>query len=150
MRAKTLLCSIILFALVCFTSGDSLSQSKERFDPDGSFWIIGTPPDEFSDYGNINLNARGLRRLPAPGLQLNDGKTFRYKTLTVRRERFTFTTVARAGVSYSFAGRFLRGGVFQAAELDEQTPVLEGTLTKYKFGKKVAEASLKFSYFGGT
>jgi len=54
------------------------------------------------------------------------------------------------GVSYAFTGRFLKGGVFAALNLDEETPVLEGLLTKYKTGKKVAEAQLKFTYFGGT
>jgi hypothetical protein len=53
-------------------------------------------------------------------------------------------------VSYSFSGRFLKGGVFSAGDLDPDAPVLEGTLTKWKGGKKVAEASLKFTYFGGT
>lgn len=152
MRIKTLMPFLfIMLGLVCLGSLQTLSQSKERFDPDGSFWIIGTPPNEFSDFGGINLNTKKRNRLPAPGLQLNNGKTFRYKTLSVKRESFTFTTLARGGVSYSFAGRFLRGGVFfDTAELDDQTPVLEGTLIKYKAGKKVAEADLKFSYFGGT
>ncbi len=126
-------------------------QSKRKFDPDGSFWIIGTPPNDFSDFGGINLNAKRLRRLPTPGLQLNNGKTFRYKTLSVKQESFTFTTMMLGGVSFSFEGHFLKGGVFaDDANLDDQTPVLEGTLIKYKAGKKVAEANLKFSYFGGT
>jgi len=53
-------------------------------------------------------------------------------------------------VSYSFVGRFLKGGVFAETVLDDQSPVLEGVLTKFVAGKKVAEANLKFSYFGGT
>jgi hypothetical protein len=44
----------------------------------------------------------------------------------------------------------LKGGVFASTGLDDQTPVLEGTLTKYKGGQKIAEAKLKFVYFGGT
>ena len=53
-------------------------------------------------------------------------------------------------MSYSFSGRFLKGGVFGAGDLDDETPVLEGTLTKFQVGKKVAEAKLRFVYFGGT
>jgi hypothetical protein len=107
-------------------------------------------PNEFSEFGGINLNAKRSRRLPSPGLQLVDGKTYRFKTLIVKRDNFTFTTVALGGVSYSFSGKFLRGGVFGAGDLDDETPVLEGTLTKYRGGKKLAEAKLKFVYFGGT
>jgi hypothetical protein len=61
-----------------------------------------------------------------------------------------FTTVAIGGVSYSFTGTFLKGGVFMEADLDDETPVLEGVLIKNKQGKKVAEAKLKLIYFGGT
>jgi hypothetical protein len=121
-----------------------------QFDPDGAFWIIGTAPTDFSDFGSINLNSKHLRRLPAAGFQLNNGRTFRYKSLSVKRENFTFTTVVVNGVGYSFTGHFLKDGVFASLELDDKTPVLEGRLVKYKAGKKVAEANLNFSYFGGT
>ena len=54
------------------------------------------------------------------------------------------------GVFYTFSGKFLKGGVYASGILDDETPVLEGTLTKFRGGKKVAEANLKFVYFGGT
>ena len=141
--------------LVCVAVAPGFTQRKQstaRFDPDGSFWIHGDPPTEFSNFGGINLNAKRLRRLPSPGVQdsLNNGTTYRFKTLTVKRDNFTFTTMVVRGVSYSFAGKFLKGGIYGAGDLDDETPVLEGTLTKFRRGKKVAEANLKFVYFGGT
>ena len=96
------------------------------------------------------MNAKRLRRLPSPGVQLNNGTTYRFKTLSVKRDNFTFTTMTLRGISYSFAGKFLKGGVYASGILDEDTPVLEGTLTKFRDGKKVAEANLKLVYFGGT
>src|ERR1044072_3130099 len=125
---------------------------RSRFDPDGSFWLHEStpPPTEFSDFGGINLNAKRLRRLPSPRLQLNNGTTYRFKTLNAQRDNFTFTTLSIRGVSYSFAVKFLKGGVYASGILDDETPVLEGTLTKFRDGKKVAEANLKFVYFGGT
>ena len=143
------LCASI-FVLLSLTS-TAFSQPG-RFDPDGSFWLKDgtTPPTEFSDFSAINLNAKRLRRLPSPGVQLNNGTTYRFKTLSVKRDNFTFTTMSRGGVSYSFAGKFLKGGVYAAGDLDEDTPVLEGTLTKFRDGKKIAEANLKLVYFGGT
>ena len=143
------LCRLALCFLVLAAS--ALGQTKTaRFDPDGSFWIVGTPPDELSDFSAINLNAKKLRRLPPTGLQTNDGKTYRFKILNVKRDNFTFTTMTVGGVSYSFAGKFLKGGNFAATWLGDESPVLEGTLTKFRAGKKVTEAKLKFSYFGGT
>ena len=144
------LCGIIFSFLVLLTS-PALSQNKTaRFDPDGSFWLLGQPPNELSEFGGINLNAKRSRQLPSPGLQTTNGTTYRFKTLIVKRDNLSFTTMSRAGVSYSFSGRFLKGGNFSAAELNDEEPVLEGTLTKFRGGKKLAEAKLKFSYFYGT
>ena len=140
------LCASFLVLLSLTTVGFG---QRGRFDPDGSFWIHGTPPTEFSDFDSINLNAKRSRRLNPPGLLIHT-TNYRFKTLTVKRENFTFTTMTVRGVSYSFAGRFLKGGIYAAGDLDDETPVLEGTLTKFRGGKKVAEANLKFVYFGGT
>ena len=140
--------SLLLVFLTCSVIHGQ--AKKERFDPDGSFWIFGAAPHEFSDFGGINLNAKRSRQLPQPGLETNNGKRYRFKTLSVKRERFTFTTMTVAGVSYSFSGRFLKGGVYSSGILDDETPVLEGTLTKFRGARKVAEAKLKFVYFGGT
>jgi hypothetical protein len=144
------LCGMIFLSVTIWLP--ALSQNKTRFDPDGSFWVHEStpPPNEFSDFGGINLNAKKLRRLPSAGLQLVNGTTFRFKTLNVKQNKFTFTTVALKGVSYTFTGRFLKGGVYSSGILDDATPVLEGTLRKFRNGQKVAEAKLRFVYFGGT
>ena len=139
-----------LALLLVLSSLPALAQKAARFDPDGSFWIIGEPPTEFSEFGGINLNAKRSRQLPGQGFELRTGKLIRFKTLTVKRDNFTFTTLTVGGISYAFSGKFLKGGVYSAGDLDEETPVLEGTLTKFRGGQKIAEAKLKFSYFGGT
>lgn len=142
--------SLMALLLVLMVSFPALSQKGARFDPDGSFWVSGTPPDDFLELSAINLNAKRLRRLPSPGLQITDGTTYRFKTLTVRRNNFAFTTVVLKNISYSFSGRFLRGGVYAETELNDERPVMEGTLTKYRAGKKLAEAKIQLYYFGGT
>ena len=143
------LCGAI-FLVLCLTAAPVFTQRKAaRFDPDGSFWIHGTPPPEFSDFDSINLNAKRLRYLNPPGLMMRTTR-YRYKTLTVQRDNFTFTTMTVRGIFYTFSGKFLKGGVYGAGNLDDETPVLEGTLTRFRNGKKVAEANLKFVYFGGT
>ena len=74
---------VVYLLMISFTAH---AQKNVRFDPDGSFWIIGDHGDGFSDFGGINLNAKRLRRLPSSGVQLNDGKTFRFKALSVKRD----------------------------------------------------------------
>jgi len=140
---------VSLLLLVSITTPGQRTKTA-RFDPDGSFWIHGTPPNEFSDVGGINLNSKRSRHLPQPGVETNNGKLYRFKTLSVKRDNFTFTTMTLAGIYYTFSGKFLKGGVYSSGMLDDETPVLEGTLTKFSGGKKVAEANLKFVYFGGT
>lgn len=125
-------------------------RKSARFDPSGSYWISGEPPADFSDFSAINLNMRQLRRLPTSGLELNNGTRFRFQTISVKQSNFTFTTATVKGIYYTFSGKFLKGGDFAATWQGEETPVLEGTLTKFKAGKQIAEAKLKFIYFGGT
>ncbi len=141
----------LLVSLLVLLSLPALAQNKAaRFDPDGSFWIVGETPNEFSEFGGINLNSKRSRQLPVQGFELRTGKRIPFKTLTVKRDNFTFTTVVVRGISYAFSGKFLKGGVYSAGDFDDETPVLEGTLTKFRGGEKIAEAKLKFAYFGGT
>ena len=147
-RVKIFLVFLICSVLAC---SSIVAQKREaRFDPDGSFWVLGDLPNEFSEFNEINLNAKRSRQLSVQGLVVQNGKRLAFKTLTVKRDNFTFTTVTAGGVSYAFAGKFLKGGVYSASDLDDTIAVLEGTLTKFRNGQKVAEAKLKFSYFGGT
>jgi hypothetical protein len=142
---------LLLASILVFVALPALAQKNAaRFDPDGTFWILSNTPPEFSEFGAINLNAKRSRQLPVQGLEVNNGKRLRFKTLTVKRDNFTFTTVELGGVSYAFSGKFLKGGVYYSGDLDDTIPVLEGTLTKFRHSQKVAEAKLTFSYFGGT
>ena len=148
--ATVRLCVSICLLLSLTSSGFTQRKtSATRFDPDGTFWIHGDKPADFSEFDSINLNAKRSRHLEPAGVRaLNT--LHRYKTLVVKPDNFTFTTIPVRGVSYGFSGKFLKGGVYGAGDLDEETPVLEGTLTRFRDGKKVAEANLKFTYFGGT
>lgn len=146
MRKSAIALSLLMLSVALSAHG----QRNARFDPDGSFWVHETPPNDFLELSAINLNAKRLRRLPSPGLQITDGTTYRFKTLTVKRNDFRFTTVALKNVSYTFSGRFLKGGNFAATALNDEVPVMEGTLARFVGGKKVAEAKMQFVYFGGT
>jgi hypothetical protein len=146
---KTLLFALVVLCAVTSAPALSTPEQQRRFNPDGSFWIIGDAPKSFQDFGGINLNSHGNRRLPSSGVNLTNGAVLKFKTISVAREKFTFVTYVRRGVSYRFSGRFLKGGNF-FSDIADEDPVLEGTLTKLSNGKVVAESMLKFSYFGGT
>jgi len=150
MRSTTKLLALLILAILALNVSAFGQRKSARFDPDGTFWILGDTPSNFSEFSAINLNAKRSRYLPSAGLQITDGKTFRFKTLSVKRDNFTFTTVTVRGVSYSFSGKFLKGGIFYTSDLDDTIPVLKGTLTKFRDGQKIAEANLTLSYFGGT
>ncbi|HTG87475.1 MAG TPA: hypothetical protein VL907_10595 [Pyrinomonadaceae bacterium] len=140
-----------ILALLFATWPAAPAQTKStRFDPSGAYWISGEPPADFSDFSAINVNMRQLRRLPTSGMELNDGTRLRFKTVVVKQSSFTFTTATVKGVYYTFSGKFLKGGVLAETWQGDEEPVLEGTLTKFKAGTKVADAKLKFIYFGGT
>jgi hypothetical protein len=133
----------------------ALSSSQRRFDPEGQFNPIGSPPQGLDEVASIDLFRSGRGRPftshTHSGVVTTRGVVYRFQSISASRNSMTFTTRARGGVSYRFAGRFLKGGVF--AEMDSSVwdqPMLEGTLTKLRNGRKVSEGRMRFSYFGGT
>jgi len=57
----------LLICTVCFGQ-----KRSARFDPDGTFWILGNTPNDFSEFGAINLNAKRSRQLSVQGFELNN------------------------------------------------------------------------------
>jgi hypothetical protein len=146
---------VILFVILPSSGAANtcVPAGAQQFDPEGEFNVEGEPPGGLSEVSTIELlrDARRSFLNPHAGVYTTAGVTYRFKTVNVTREKFTFETVAIAGISYSFTGRFLRGGVYAEMNSDQWgKPILAGRLTKQRGGRKVARANLKFSYFGGT
>lgn len=142
-----------IFASASASSNVLAAASLQTFDPEGEFDVIGEPPKGLTEVSAIQLlrDTKKSYLNSHSGLYTNRGVTYRFKTLSVTRERLTFTTVPVQGISYSFTGRFLRGGVYGELNSDQWgKPILEGRLNKLRDGKRAATANLKFSYFGGT
>src|SRR5688572_27952966 len=105
-RFKVVTLTTTLLALGILAS----DQPKQaRFNPDGSFRVVGEAPNEFFDFCGINLNSRRVPRLCSQRLQLVNGKTFHFKTLIVLPLISSMTTVTICGIHYTFSGRFHRG-----------------------------------------
>ena len=157
---------VALFLLALLVAGSAtatplatlraFSAPPKKFDPEGQFNPIGKAPKGLEEVASIDLFRSGPNRPftshTHSGVVTTRGVVYRFKTISAASQNnLTFTTATRQGTYYSFSGRFLKGGVF--AELDStiwDQPILEGTLTKYKNGKKVADSRMTFSYFGGT
>jgi hypothetical protein len=138
-----------------FAASSALAFAQRRFDPEGQFNPLGNPPKALEEIASIDLFRSGRGRPftshSHSGVVTTTGVVYRFQTISVSQNNFTFRTRARAGTSYRFSGRFLKGGVF--VEMDSNAwdqPILVGTLSKFKNGKKVAESRMRFSYFGGT
>jgi len=57
-RYSLVLETFFFISLLALLSTSTFGQKKsQRPDPDGTFWIQGTPPSEFQDFSAINLNA---------------------------------------------------------------------------------------------
>lgn len=128
---------------------------QKAFRPYGYYSLVGTHPKGFEKFDTIQYWRKDQEQSGPDiserlaGVTADEGVLYRYATISVNRRKFVFTTVKVKGVSYSFAGRFLRTD-FVNADMDFDKPVLVGTLNKYRNGRKVAGASVKLSYFAGT
>ncbi len=160
-RYGALFFSALLLVCALVATGAPLSKpnasslSQKKFDPEGEFLPLGKAPKGLEEVGSIDLfrTGRNLSFMSHThsGVATTRGVVYRFQSISASQNSLTFKTRARGGTSYSFSGRFLKGGVF--AEMDSAAwndPFLEGTLTKLKNGKKVAEGRMRFSYFGGT
>jgi hypothetical protein len=147
--------SLILFPAIAHpetvVAADSYSPS-EKFDPQGEFWPVGGPPKGMENVDGFTLRANGKLGYVSSWsfVSLTNGTHLRFISATVQRKKLVFRTATVRGVSFSFDGRFLRGGVFGTMSVGDRRTVAEGTLQKFKAGQQVAEANLKFTYFGGT
>lgn len=155
--ARLFLALLLAGAAMCapFSTPRAVHGSQRRFDPEGQFNPIGNPPQGLEEVASIDLFRSGRGRPftshAHSGVVTTRGVVYRFQSISASQNRITFTTRARGGTSYRFAGRFLRGGVY--AEMDSSVwdqPLMEGTLTKLRNGRKVSESRMRFSYFGGT
>lgn len=128
---------------------------QKAFRPYGYFSLVGKPPAEFKNFDTIQYWSREDEQTGPDissrmsGVNETGGVVYRYATISITRQAFVFTTKSVRGISYKFSGRFLRSD-FVGAEMNFERPVLVGTLSKYRNGKRVAEAAVKLGYFAGT
>jgi hypothetical protein len=160
-RAALSICFFLaVLAATVGTPAKSLVSSQplviqKAFRPYGYYSLVGKAPKGFEKFDTIQYWRKDQEQSGpdiserTSGVNETGGVVYRYTTISITRQRFVFTTAKVKGISYSFSGRFLRTD-FVSADLDMKKPVLVGMLSKYKRGKKVAEANVELGYFAGT
>jgi hypothetical protein len=142
----------LLILLISHDGGRVRAEAKDAlpFNPSGDYHPANPPADGSERFTHFDLEVRRRKgKLVARGEVRNVGVRYEFAAVSVTEERLRFTTVRARGVSYSFDGRFLRGGDFPGQFTGRGVVMLEGTLTKYEGGKKVAEVDSAFLYYPG-
>ena len=138
---------IAAFALPAF------AQKLDTF----GYYTIKRPTKDFADISEIHLSGDygAEQKPPVYGLirlKKKSAKDYRLLKPTVKGRTVSFTTRTVAGVYYKFTGAFTK--LFDDLKNEVQgTPTggtaLQGTLVKYRGKKKIAQALVKCTYFGG-
>jgi hypothetical protein len=144
-RAWTLLALGILVALpFCATGQQTNSEVNyfvlgEKYPKGlGDFQAFGLFRKETSG-GKVKLDGWVMTSREAP-----DNSSFDIKTIRLEGKHLAFTTVSHEGLVFTFDGQFLRSGDFKPY-FNKEIPVVEGTVRKFRKGKKVAEAKMRFT-----
>jgi len=129
------------------------STRQAKFEPFGTYAIY--ERQEGGAFSDFNIFQIGYPRKPVKGQpdkiigEAQFGKRdiliAEFTSLKLIDTALSFETEEKAGISYAFAGRFLRKGDFFKRP-PGYTPVLEGMLIKKVNGKEVAKENLKFYY----
>lgn len=125
-----------------------LDYDINRFSPDGTYVIKGRVPKAFEKFDSFWIYAQIQNtERPNVGLALegqSESSAYEIKEAVfalVTQKKFVFvTTPFEDGFEYRFDGQFLRSRYL--LDYPEGTPVLQGTLTKSRNGKTVAEATV--------
>ena len=151
----TMLYGFLAAAPRIVSSSPPLFVQQQPFHPYGYYSLVGAHPKGFENFDMIQYWRKEDEQTGVDiserlsGVKADEGVLYRYSTISINRRRFVFTTRRVKGTSYSFSGRFLRTD-FVNNDLNFDKPVLVGTLTRYRRGRKVAEAKVRLSYFAGT
>ncbi|HEX8735830.1 MAG TPA: hypothetical protein VF721_10930 [Pyrinomonadaceae bacterium] len=150
---------------VIFAAPETVADSKEatetEFYAEGAYYIIGDAPKGFEDFSNIGIITTDFaaeqapesydNQIPPKGFIFTDEK-FNFTRINIGNRRITFETETKKGVSYKFVGEFIEEKTIEYKTADGSEgidyAVLKGRLTKWRGGKKIAEAKANFAVGG--
>jgi hypothetical protein len=117
----------------------------ESYDYAGFFEPVGRKPKGFEKFANFMIRSTRGKAVDGAVITSETDLIYEFVEATLEGDRLTFSTKKVRGVSYSFVGRFL-----QPPPISERKgAVVEGTLTRYRNGRKTAGAAIKFRHESG-
>lgn len=131
----------------------------------GDYFVIDEKPEGFEDFLGLSItdrewNDKTLKVVPVkPEGAINiylekqdDVKEFKFSSIKINGKRLSLATEAKRGISYRLEGRFVSYDVEVENEDGDkytETVYLKGRLSKWRDGKKIAEASVRFGISHG-
>jgi hypothetical protein len=134
--------------------------SPTQVDVSGYYFIAGKRPAGFANFHTFQLDQQEAAGVAAGRLTGNltlkrhvKGKDpydfWQFAQVTLDGAHLSFTSEERNDERYSFSGDFLRLGNLAMLVGNDKEIVLKGQLTKFRHGKIVSHAEVKFGYFMG-
>ncbi len=122
---------------------------------EGRYFIDGKAPRGFTEFEFLYLEGGSFKLSPDKKRMVADSPTalkgelykgrrkFKLRKATMEGDTLTFDSQAVGGISFQFSGT-----VFNSADVNDRDAVIgiKGRLSKLMNGKKVAEATVTFSY----
>ena len=136
----------------------------EDYGETGDYYIIDEKPKGFADFETLVIKDREWNEKseklvpikPQGSIQtyLSDtaSRVYNFSWINIKGKKLSLGTKAKKGVSYQFEGRFLEQDVELKSETGEkytETIYLKGRLSKWRDGKKIAEAKVRMSISHG-
>lgn len=161
LTAENLPSSVTVFPLpkaAEIPQSEPVDDSDEEYEipTGGEFYLIGDLPKGFKDFQHLSFQTVDYALASAendyqdihipPKGYIETNRQFDFTRISVSSKRLKFETETIKGVSYKFTGKF----VDEHLEMGDYTAYvsLEGTLTKMRDGKKIAEINVKFEVGG--
>jgi hypothetical protein len=124
-----------------------LDYAPLEFNPRGDYYIIGRRPKGLREFDGLELAVDHERASARVDIQTDlsqrTGVPYTVSAfVTSKRLMLIAFPFSDEDFEYRFDGSFLRGGTLSNAS--RNTPVLKGTLSKWKDGVKLASAEVKF------
>jgi len=153
------------FAPPAFTSVEE-SEPIEEAEPEdwgetGDYYIVDDKPKGFEEFLSLSVEDRVWSEKfnqpvpvkPKASIETGVGETkttriYDFSWININNKRLSLVTKAKKGVSYQFDGKFVEQEVKLKTEAGEEyteTVYLKGRLTKWRDGKKIAEAKVRFT-----
>jgi hypothetical protein len=134
-------------------------EEPEDWGETGDYYIVDEKPKGFKDFETLSIVDREYNEKLAKvvsvkpnGSVVTENKEFKFSWININGKRISLVTQTKKGVSYQFDGNFVDEEIKLENDDGEEyteTVYLKGRLTKWRDGKKIAEAKVRMSISHG-